>query len=59
MMPLSYGKNIWLLGMNIWLLLNAALVSAGYSVVVKILAVELCFAKTEYDLSHWDSALVS
>ena len=52
MMPLSYGKKIRLLGVNIWLLLNAALVSAGYSVVVRILAVELCFAKTEHDLSH-------
>ena len=52
MMPLSYGKKIRLLGVNIWLLLNTALVSAGYSVVVRILAVELCFAKTEHDLSH-------
>ena len=52
MIPLSYGKNMNLLEVNIWLLLSAALVSASYSVVVKILAVELCSAKTEHDLSH-------
>ena len=52
MIPFSYRKNMTLLGVNIWLLLNAALVSAGYSVVVRILALELCFAKTEDDLSH-------
>ncbi len=52
MIPLSYRKNMTLLGVNIWLLLNAALVSAPYSVVVKVLAVELCSAKTEHDLSH-------
>lgn len=52
MIPLSYRKNMRLLVVNIWLLLNAALLSAGYSVIVKILAVELCSAKTKHDLSH-------